>query len=107
METLIHVGLMNALFAAILAVLVAGLALLFRRRPALVHALWVLVLVKFLVPSVFPIEIPCWRASPGQSESPVPAGAQQNPEPQIALIDQPLDLAEAYEPRADELASDG
>src|SRR5436189_146453 len=46
METLIHAGLLNALFAALLAVIVAGLAILCRGRPAVVHALWVLVLVK-------------------------------------------------------------
>src|SRR5690242_19284020 len=66
MEALIHVGLLNALFAAILAVIVAGFAILCRRRPAVVHALWVLVLVKFLVPSVCPVEIPWWRTSPAQ-----------------------------------------
>ena len=38
METLIQAGLLNALFAALLAVIVAGLAILCRGRPAVVHA---------------------------------------------------------------------
>ncbi len=76
METLIHAGLLNALFAALLAVTVAGLAILCRRRPAVVHALWVLVLVKFLVPSVYSVEIPWWHPSPAQPASPEPVAVR-------------------------------
>src|SRR5437870_11176645 len=88
METLIQAGLLNALFAAMLAVTVAGLAILCRRRPAVVHALWVLVVVKFLVPSVYPIEIPWWRSSPAQLDSPEPVVVQENSAPGISLFDQ-------------------
>src|SRR5947209_5020203 len=48
METVLRIGLSNAAAAAALA-LVAGLAgLRFRHRPALVHGLWFLVLLKLL-----------------------------------------------------------
>jgi beta-lactamase regulating signal transducer with metallopeptidase domain len=58
MDTLVHFGLTNALLATGLALIVAGVAFLFRRRPAVVHGLWLLVLLRFLIPSFYPIEIP-------------------------------------------------
>ena len=47
METLLHIGLTNAVVAALLAlgVLVASLVC---RRPALLHGLWLLVLIKLV-----------------------------------------------------------
>src|SRR6266481_9464360 len=98
METLIHAGLLSALFAALLAVTVAGLAILCRRRPAVVHALWVLVLVKFLVPSVYPIEIPWWRPSPAQLDSPEPVVVQDDPAPGRILAEQTPDPTEDLSP---------
>src|SRR5947209_14683959 len=98
METLIQAGLLNALFAALLAVTVAGLAILCRRRPAVVHALWVLVLVKFLVPSVYPIEIPWWRASVAPMDSPEPVVAQDDPAPGRILAEQTPDPTEDLSP---------
>src|SRR6266852_3931743 len=83
METLIHAGLVNALFAAALAVVVAGVTLLFRRRPAVVHGLWVLVLVKFFVPSFYSVEIPGWRPSAAPVVTPEPVGIQESPPPGI------------------------
>src|SRR5438093_5531157 len=97
METLIHAGLLNALFAALLAVIVAGLAILCRRRPAVVHALWVLVLVKFLVPSVFPVSIPWWRPSPAQL-APEPVAVQENSAPERVGADQLPDPTEDFSP---------
>ncbi len=61
MDTLLHAGLSNALAAAVLAVL----ALLVRwciRRPALAHALWVLVLVKLVTPPLVAVPVP-WPAA--------------------------------------------
>src|SRR5216683_5722208 len=57
METLVHFGLSNALAATILAVLVASVAH-FCRRPALVHSLWLLVLLRLIMPPVFAVGIP-------------------------------------------------
>ena len=48
LSTLLHVGLANAVCAALLVIL-ALLATRFSRRPALVHALWLLVLVKLVL----------------------------------------------------------
>src|SRR5260370_37207686 len=57
METLVQVGLSNALAATLLAVLVAGVAF-GGRRPALVHSFWLLVLLRLLVPPFLPVPIP-------------------------------------------------
>jgi beta-lactamase regulating signal transducer with metallopeptidase domain len=58
METLLQVTLSNAIAAAALA-LVAGLASVFwRRRPALVHGLWLLVLLKLLTPPLIRVPVP-------------------------------------------------
>jgi hypothetical protein len=54
MDTLLDLGLKNAILVMGLALVVAGAALFCRRRPALVHTLWLLVLLKFLVPPVYP-----------------------------------------------------
>ncbi len=56
METLLEVGLSNAVMAAALAVL-AGLIGLVCRRPALVHALWLLVLLKLVTPPLVSISV--------------------------------------------------
>ena len=50
MDNLLHVGLSNALAAAVLALLAAGATVCLRRRPALVHGLWLLVVFKLLTP---------------------------------------------------------
>jgi beta-lactamase regulating signal transducer with metallopeptidase domain len=83
MESLLFVGLTNALCAAGLVLIVAGLTVLCRRRPALVHGLWILVLLKFLVPSFYPIEIPGWYASPPPAASRAPVDIQKNSDPLI------------------------
>jgi hypothetical protein len=58
--SLLEIGLANALFAGMLA-LAAVLAGRFSRRPALVHSLWVLVLIKLITPPVW-IPVP-WLAA--------------------------------------------
>ncbi len=59
MDTLLQMGVSNGLMATILAVLAAGVGRLCR-RPALVHCLWLLVLLKFVTPSfvMFPMPWP-------------------------------------------------
>src|SRR5579864_4337751 len=61
--------LSNAVAATLLAFGV-GLAALLRLRPAVRHALWLIVLVKFITPPLFPIE---WRAAWVWSNRPSPA----------------------------------
>jgi len=57
-ETLLNLGLANALSATVLAILVAALARLLARRPAVLHCLWFLVLLKLLTPPLFEIPLP-------------------------------------------------
>lgn len=56
MDTLLQIGLGNALVATFLAVLVAGICRTCR-RPALVHTLWLLVLLKLVTPSPLPLPV--------------------------------------------------
>jgi beta-lactamase regulating signal transducer with metallopeptidase domain len=71
-ETLLHAGLSNALSATFLALLVACLGRALARRPALLHCLWLLVLVKLVMPPLYEVPIP-WLASlgAGGTEQPV------------------------------------
>ncbi len=57
MEWLVHAMLSNALATTILAVFVAGLARACR-RPALVHGLWVIVLLKLITPPALLVPVP-------------------------------------------------
>jgi RND family efflux transporter MFP subunit len=56
-DALLFVGLENACWAAVLAVLAAVGVRVFRRRPAVAHALWILVLLKLLLPSFLRLEL--------------------------------------------------
>jgi bla regulator protein blaR1 len=91
MNALVQIGLTNAVAATAWAVLAAAVYRL-SRRPALAHALWLLVLIKLLTPPlvVIPIALP---ASEDESPAPVIAEAGQpanepQPEPQ-ALPQEP------------------
>ena len=57
MESLVHAMLSNAVAVAVLAVLVAiiGRAC---RRPALIHGLWLVVMLKLVTPPVVPVSLP-------------------------------------------------
>jgi beta-lactamase regulating signal transducer with metallopeptidase domain len=57
MDTILRIGLSNALLATGLAVLVAGIGCL-SRRPALLHGLWLLVLLKLITPPLLGVPIP-------------------------------------------------
>src|SRR4051794_37684068 len=73
MPTLLDLGLSNAVLATGLAVIAAILGRLCR-RPALVHSLWLLVLLKLLTPAFVPVPLP-WSltgrsvAKEGEKES--------------------------------------
>src|SRR5262245_51575056 len=56
MESLLTVGLVNVVLAALLALVVLVLSRVFR-RPALLHALWLLVLLNFLAPPLVPLPV--------------------------------------------------
>ena len=76
MEDLLRAGLMNALTASALAVVVAGLSLVLSRRPALVHCLWLIVLAKLAAPPLFEAPLgpiaagleTVWRTAPAEPE---------------------------------------
>ena len=61
MGSLVEVGLANALVAGVLAI-VALLAGRFSRRPAMAHALWLIVLLKLITPPVVSLPVPWWEA---------------------------------------------
>jgi beta-lactamase regulating signal transducer with metallopeptidase domain len=80
MNTLLEIGLANAVTAAALAVVAAGIGF-FCRRPALTHGLWVLVLLKLITPPLFPVPI-SWPGSTAENDpSNPPASAAEPPEP--------------------------
>ena len=90
METLLHVGLSNALAATVLAAAVALLGRLWR-RPALLHALWLLVLLRLLVPPIFFLSLP-WPSSLTR-----PALLPEVSEAPMERAQTPVSLAESSE----------
>jgi bla regulator protein blaR1 len=65
-ETSLRAGLGNAAVAAVLAVVVGCVGPLLRRRPALRHGLWLLVLIKMVTPPVWVVPV-SWLAAPGDA----------------------------------------
>jgi beta-lactamase regulating signal transducer with metallopeptidase domain len=59
MDALLDMGLRNAVMATVLAVLAASIGAICR-RPAVIHGLWLLVLLKLLTPPVLSFPLP-WR----------------------------------------------
>src|SRR5436305_10590150 len=71
MRTVLDTALGNAALATLLAVAVAPLAR--RARPAVAHALWLLVLVKLVTPPVIPLPVPGpWSRPPAVEAEPEP-----------------------------------
>ena len=62
METLLRIGLSNAVVALFMALVVVTVACLWR-RPAVLHALWLLVLVKLVTPPMVWVRVP-WPTLP-------------------------------------------
>lgn len=66
MISLVETGLMNALLAVVLALPILILGRIYH-RPALIHAFWILVLVKLIAPPLFLIpvrlNVPAWQPS--------------------------------------------
>ena len=58
MQTLLEIGLSNAIMASALALLADGASLVCR-RPAVRHTLWLLVLLKFVTPPLMSIPVNC------------------------------------------------
>jgi beta-lactamase regulating signal transducer with metallopeptidase domain len=87
MESLVEIGLHNALLAVPLAVLALAAGLIVR-RPALVHVLWILVLLRLLMPPLWRVELPrpfaMSDAAPPVAET---AGAASLPAAKAQLAD--------------------
>jgi beta-lactamase regulating signal transducer with metallopeptidase domain len=66
-ETLFRAGVSNAVSATLLAMVVACLSRPLARRPAILHCLWLLVLLKLVTPPLYEVPIP-WPASSGPLE---------------------------------------
>ena len=80
METFVDIGLRNAVLAVPLALiaLVLGLAI---RRPALLHLLWILVLLRLVAPPIWNVTVP-WR--PLAAKTPVVVPDQVSEIPPLA-----------------------
>ncbi len=70
-----HAGLSNAVSATLLALLVACLARPFARRPAVLHCLWLLVLLKLVTPPLYQLPVRLPESPAGLSESRDGSGA--------------------------------
>ena len=77
METLLNLGLANAASATVLALLVAASGRLLSRRPAVLHCLWLLVLLKLVTPPLWDVPMPSWE--PCTTESPIEADGEGDP----------------------------
>jgi len=80
-DSLVEIGLANALVAGVLA-LVALVVGRISRRPALIHALWLLVLIKLITPPVISLPLPWWQevavpVAPTDEPSPYESGSSE------------------------------
>jgi WD40 repeat protein/beta-lactamase regulating signal transducer with metallopeptidase domain len=101
--SLVEIGLANALFAGVLA-LAALLAGRYSRRPALVHALWVLVLIKLVTPPLW-VKVPWMQSAQANTPRTVvpasPAPEPVNDNTAVAVADQsPLPTPAGEQPPA-------
>src|SRR5262245_50979051 len=69
MQTMLEIGLSNAVMALALALVAASIGL-FSPRPAVRHTLWLLVLVNLVTPPMLPIPVAC----PAVLEAVLPPG---------------------------------
>ena len=94
MDTLLGVGLGNAVAATVLAVAVAVVARCCR-RPALAHSLWLLVLLKLVTPPLWRVPVPDFSpiVAPGAGQGAVaPAGPPVREAPLPTVPQPPPDI---------------
>jgi beta-lactamase regulating signal transducer with metallopeptidase domain len=102
METALHFGLANVVMAAVIALVAAAFSLI-RRRPALSHALWLLVILKLLTPPLWGVQIDRrWveaaaptRAAPRERSQSLATQAVSAPPEHIAQVAPPIDVGPA------------
>lgn len=78
MGSLVQMGLSNALLAGALAVVALVVGRL-SRRPALVHSLWVLVLLKLVTPPLVSLPVPGWQVA----QTPDPLSSPDTERPRL------------------------
>lgn len=104
MNTLLEIGLSNALMATVLAI-PAALATRFSRRPGLAHALWLLVLLKFITPPLVTIATPDPRpllaASSARLRAQLFSAVPTSDSPPVALEETPAALPPAATPKVE------
>jgi bla regulator protein blaR1 len=90
-ETLYRTGLSNAVSATVLALVVACLGRVLGRRPAILHCLWLLVLLKLVTPSFYEVSVP-WpeSASTTQENASAPEVVLVERDREDDLLDDPL-----------------
>jgi bla regulator protein blaR1 len=89
MQTILEIGLSNAVIATLLAVLALIVTRLWR-GPALSHALWLLVLVKLITPPLVHISIP-WFVQPGTTASNTAKPSPEAPT-ETVVLGYPVDI---------------
>jgi beta-lactamase regulating signal transducer with metallopeptidase domain len=96
MENLLHLGLSNAVGTVVLALVAAAAAFVIRRRPALIHGLWLLVLLKLFTPPLVRLPSP-WPAPEAPAE-PVAAAPDAGASPErVLLVVRPPEAVDAVE----------
>lgn len=106
---LLDLGLTNAVLATLLALLAAA-ATVVCRRPALVHGLWLLVLLKLITPPLFYVPIPdSWAAQPVTETATEATPPVAEEDPPAIVADGPMpseDLAPIAVPEIEQPAVD-
>lgn len=82
----------NALAASVLALVALAVSLVCRRKPALVHACWLLVLIKLLTPPLFTVPIPKLITTASQITEKVS-------QPEQPKTSQPIEVARVPTPK--------
>jgi beta-lactamase regulating signal transducer with metallopeptidase domain len=95
---LLEIGSSNAAVAGLMAIVVALVGLVCR-RPALLHALWLLVLLKLITPPLFQVSPPSWGVERGawgvqMEDPPVPEGVLELSEEWFVEDEDPGDQPE-------------
>jgi RND family efflux transporter MFP subunit len=91
-DTFLYAGLSNAALAVVLALLAAAGGWLWRRRPVVVHSLWLLVLLKLLTPSLVHVPLPGAGTTPVEIRTGLtdpPGEAIDSSRPPSAVSDAP------------------
>ena len=92
MDALLHAALNNAAWAAALALAAAVGARIWRRHPAVVHALWLMVLLKLVTPSLVQFSL---RRGDGLSRDHAERDEPRDSSRPVAAVPSPVDIGPA------------